>query len=133
MFITRLWRQEFGGTIIELDVDAQWLMAQHHHGRHRLCSAMAGKHATSMALRLQGMEVNANDFTGGVHHALRWLHRLGQAHLHANVKHGEAWQASSGVHVRESEELLADVEAELSLETIDEADEESHAMQVLSP
>ena len=29
-------------------------------------------------------------------------------------------------------ELLADVEAELSLETIDEADEESHAMQVLS-
>ena len=27
-------------------------------------------------------------------------------------------------------ELLADVEAELSLETIDEADEESHALQV---
>ena len=113
MLVTRLWRQELGVTTIELHVNAQRLVAQHRHGSHRLCSAMDRKSAASMAFQFQGMEINAKDFTGCVYHALRWLHRLGQAHLHANVKHRKAWDAASGVHVWVSEQLLADAFAHL--------------------
>ena len=66
-----------------------------------------------MALRLQGVETNGKDFTGCVCHAFGWLHRLGQAHSHANVKHRKAWEAASGVQVRMSEQLLADAFASL--------------------
>ena len=59
------------------------------------------------------MEINANDFTGCVYDALRWLHRLGQTHLHANLKCRKVWKKASCVHVRVSEQLLADTLAHL--------------------
>ena len=61
-----------------------------------------------MALWLRWMEINADAFTCCVHHALRRLHRLEQAHAHADMKHPKAREAAGGVRVWVPEKLLPD-------------------------